>query len=243
MNVDRERRSWSQRRIPVTQKGQAHVAEAFFGTNRGHNFSVRVNRHSKSLLVFVANFATQVVNALSHGVAVITIIQHGFAKFFDHQFVGRVGRVTHPKVDDVDPLATFFVLLLVDFAKQVWRQILDAISHINGPGLAGLRVKAFGGLCAQQFCRVDHGYSSCPESYLWLILEEPAETIAPKASPCQTCSITYIVSDKSIFAEHEKTTRDPTFFCRARAIEFASLEKKAQINEGQQVHQSIDESD
>ena len=74
-------------------------------------------------LVPHGDLAAQVVHAVGHAVAVVPRVAGRLAELVDDPLLGRVGRVAHAQVDDVDPRLPLAVLQLVDPAEQVGRQV------------------------------------------------------------------------------------------------------------------------
>ena len=87
---------------------------------------VRVEADAEPLLVLGGHLAAEVVDPGGDAVAVVPGVARGLAELVDDPRLGRVGRVAHAQVDDVDPGAALAVLQLVDLAEEVGGQPPDA---------------------------------------------------------------------------------------------------------------------
>ena len=82
-------------------------------------------------LVARGHLAAQVVHAVRHAVAVVPRVAGRLAELVDDPVLGRVGRVAHAQVDDVDARRPLAVLQLVDPAEQVGGQVPDPGSDLE----------------------------------------------------------------------------------------------------------------
>ena len=102
VDVDREARRRDQRRVARPEQGQAHVAEPLLRADRGDDLVVGVEAHAEPLLVLRGDLAAEVVDARRDAVAVVLRVARRLAELVDDPGLGRVGRVAHAQVDDVD---------------------------------------------------------------------------------------------------------------------------------------------
>ena len=126
VDVDGEARCGDQGRVAGTEQGQAHVAEALLGTDRGDDLLIGIEADAEPLLVSDGHLAPQVVDAVGHAVAMVARVARGLAELVDDPFLGRIGGVAHPQVDHVDPVPPLAVLQLVDPAEQVRGEVANA---------------------------------------------------------------------------------------------------------------------
>ena len=107
------------------------MAEAFFGTEAGQYFIVRVKPHTVSLEVACGHFFAKIADPVGNGVTMISRIDQGFFDLLDDHWIWRIGRVAHAEVDDVNACDSQLVFSLIDGRKQIRRQPADSISDRN----------------------------------------------------------------------------------------------------------------
>jgi hypothetical protein len=138
IDVDRKRRCGDDGRVSRTHHRQAHVAEALFRADRGHNFCVRVEPHAVPLPVTGGDFFPQIGDAGGDGVPVVFRIAHRLGEFVADDRVGRIGGVAHPQIDHVDAGDPLLVFHLVDLGEQIRGKASHPISDRNRKGIVGL---------------------------------------------------------------------------------------------------------